>query len=77
MAGSQPLVMEDARPTFDGPAPYPLERFPDRRNRLSALNRIALTAFCLLAIMVAGIASIPLSDAVQDVARMVMTQRRD
>lgn len=77
-AGSRPLVMEDARTAFDdGSVRHPLEQAIDVRNRLSVLNRMALIAFCLLAMVVAGIASIPLSDAVQHVARLVMTQRRD
>ncbi len=76
--GSQPLVMADARPAFDGgTAHIPVERPMTPRTGLNALNRVALIAFCLLALVVAGIAAIPLSDAVQDVARMVMKQRTD
>ena len=76
MVGSQPLVMTDVRPAFDGGATHiPVERPMASRTGLNALNRMALIAFCLLALVVAGIAAIPLSDAVQDVARMVMKQR--
>jgi DNA-binding CsgD family transcriptional regulator len=76
--GSRPLVMADARAAFDdGATRHSPGRSTADRNRLSTLNRMALIAFCLLAMVVAGIASIPLSDAVQHVARLVMTQRRD
>lgn len=76
--GPQPLVMSDARLVFNrGPDVVPAGRPGGTRYDLNALNRIALIAFCLLAVVIAGIAAIPLSDAVQDVARMVMTQRRN
>ncbi|EZP49957.1 helix-turn-helix domain-containing protein [Sphingomonas sp. RIT328] len=77
-AGSQPLMMGDARPAFEKvSARHVTEQATAGRTRLSALNRMALIAFCLLALVVAGIASIPLSAAVQDVARMVMKQRTE
>lgn len=70
------ILCEDSR-TFDhgsGSSPHqpPLE---GRHYDLNRLNRVALIAFTLLALMVAGIASVPLSDAVQRVARSIFQQR--
>ena len=46
-----------------------------RRYDLSSLNRVALIAFTLLALAIAGIAAVPLSDAVQRVARTIFQPR--
>lgn len=75
-SGNQPLTLTDVRIPFDHGFDDAATTTRTRHNDLSKLNRIALIAFCVLALAVLGIASIPLSNAVQQIARMVMTQRQ-
>lgn len=77
MTEDRSLVLGEDTMAFDHGSGPPTRQLPreGRRYDLNRLNRVALIAFTLLALMVAGIASVPLSDAVQRVARSIFQQR--